>query len=167
MTEILEILKAEHKRIAKMLPSLDPITEGYTNAMRNLAEVSWRIDAMEHPCVDPDLGCTPVPASVTPKEPEPTPEEPVHTQEPEPAPEEPEPTPEEPKAEETPVVVDGTTDWAAYRVALRERMADARIDGLDTKALLAKVGASKFSTIPDEELPALAAALDEALKEKG
>lgn len=147
MTEILEILKVEQKRIAKMLPSLDPTTEVYITAMRSIAEVSWRIDAMANPCVDPDLGCTPVPASVTPEEPE--------------------PTPEEPKAEETPVVVDGTTDWDAYRVALRERMADARIDGLDTKALLAKVGASKFSTIPDEELPALAAALDEALKEKG
>lgn len=162
MTEILEILKVEYKRIAHMLPGLDPTTEGYSNAMHNLAEVSWRIDAMENPCVDPDLGCTPAPAAVTA---EPTPVEPVHT----PGPViEPEPAPEEPKAEEpVPVVVDDPTDWAAYRVALRERMADARIDGLDTKALLAKVGASKFSTIPDEELPALAAALDEALKEKG
>lgn len=156
MTEILEILKVEQKRIAKMLPSLDPTTEVYITAMRSIAEVSWRIDAMENPCVDPDIGVSPEPKTVKldPME-EP---EPVHTQE---------PAPEEPKAEETPVVVDGTTDWAAYRVALRERMADARIDGLDTKALLAKVGASKFSTIPDEELPALAAALDEALKEKG
>ena len=157
MTEILEILKVEQKRIAQMLPKLDPTTEGYINAMRNLADVSWRIDAMEHPDVDPDIGVSPEPKTVKldPME-EP---EPVHTQEPE-------PTPEEPKAEES-VVVDGPTDWAAYRVTLRERMADARIGGLDTKALLAKVGASKFSTIPDEELPALAAALDEALKEKG
>ena len=153
MTEILEILKTEQKRIAKMLPSLDPTTEVYITAMRSIAEVSWRIDAMANPCVDPDIGCTPAPAPVTA-------EEPVHT----PGPViEPEPKAEEP----VPVVVDDQTDWAAYRVALRERMADARIDGLDTKALLAKVGASKFSTIPDEELPALAAALDEALKEKG
>lgn len=139
---ILEILRKERLRCAEMLPSLDPKTEYYHMVLQNLESLSWKISSMERPTCDPDL--LPPPGN-TPIE---------------------EPKAEEPKVEE-PVVVDDKTDWAAYRTSLRERMADARIAGLDTKALLAKVGAAKFSTIPDEELPALAAVLDEALKEKG
>lgn len=148
---ILEILRKERLRCAEMLPSLDPKTEDYHMVLQNLESLSWKISSMERPTCDPDL--LPPPGNTTIEEPK------VE-----------EPKAEEPKVEEPapeePVVVDDKTDWAKYRTSLRERMADARIAGLDTKALLAKVGAPKFSSIPDEELPALAAALDEALKEK-
>lgn len=149
--EILKILRAEMLRTARLLPTLDPVTEEYSRVLHHYETLAWKVASLEHPNVDPDFALAPRLVVTEPAA------EPVHTPgsvaEPEPAPEE-------------PVVVDEETDWNAYRVALRERMADARIGGVDTKALLAKVGATKFSTIPDEELPKLAAALDEALKEK-
>lgn len=138
---ILEVLRKEMLRCANLLPTLDPAAQEYAAVLHNYEALAWKVSTLENPSTGPDF--LPAPKPVT--------EEPTVV--------------EEPKAEE-PVVVDDKTNWDAYRASLRERMADARIAGLDTKALLAKVGAAKFSTIPDEELPALAAALDEALKEK-
>lgn len=143
---ILEVLRKEMLRCANLLPTLEPTTQEYTVALRNYETLTWKVSILENPKADPDF----LPA---PK--------PVETAVPAP-----EPAPEEPAPADTAVAPESHTDWAEYRASLRERMADARIAGLDTKSLLAKVGAAKFSTIPDEELPALAAALDEALKEK-
>lgn len=155
--EILKILRDEMLRTARLLPTLDPVTEEYSRVLHHYETLAWKVATLEHPNVDPDFALAPRPVDDTT-----APAEPVHTPEPEPEPE-PVPAPvEEPKEEPTTDAV----DWEKYRVALRERMADARIGGVDTKELLAKVGATKFSTIPDEELPKLAAALDKALKEK-
>lgn len=161
--KILEVLRKEMLRCANLLPTLDPTTQEYSVALHNYETLSWKVSILENPTTDLDFLPAPKPVEATPDD---EPNTSARTADPEPAAAAEEPKAEEPKAEE-PVVVDDKTDWAAYRVSLRERMADARIGGLDTKALLAKVGATKFSTIPDEELPALAAALDEALKEKG
>lgn len=159
MSKILEILKAEQARVAENLTVLEPGTEAYSRALEQFSTLKWRIEELEGftenapaapftpaPVLTPDPTPVPAPVKLDPME-------------------EPTPMAEEPK-EEPATEAETETDWDAYRLALRERMADARIGGLDTKALLAKVGAPKFSSIPDEELPALAAALDEALKEK-
>lgn len=142
---ILEVLRKEMLRCANLLPSLDPTTQEYTVALHNYETLAWKVSILENPKADPDFLPAPKPieavAPATEEEPEETKEEPA--------------------------VENAAVDMTEYRAALRERMADARIAGLDIKALLAKVGATKLSTIPDEELPALAAALDEALKEKG
>lgn len=150
--EILKILRDEMLRTARLLPTLDPVTEEYSRVLHHYETLAWKVASLEHPTTDPDFLPPPKPVESTPDD---EPNTSAHTADPEPA-----------TAAEEPATVDEETDWNAYRVALRERMADARIGGVDTKALLAKVGATKFSTIPDEELPKLAAALDEALKEK-
>lgn len=149
--EILAILHAEQERIVKMLPSLDPTTEGYACALRNLGELQWRTRPDGLPVITPEVAPRPVIVPVV--EPEPTPVEPEPTVVPV---DEPAPTP----APET-----DTTDWGAYRVSLRERLADARIKGVDITALLREIGVSKFSSVPDNQLTELSHLLDEALKE--
>ena len=59
-------------------------------------------------------------------------------------------------------MIELTTDYAAYRAHLRERMANARINGVDTTALIENLGYAKFSAIPDSVLPDLEKALDSA-----
>lgn len=65
---------------------------------------------------------------------------------------------------------DGTapdTDWAQYRMALRERLSNARLSGINTTQLIHAVGAAKLSSVPDETLPQLSDLLEKALEEKG
>lgn len=154
--EILEILHDEQERIAKMLPSLDPRTTEYTTAVCNLSEVYYRICNFIVPNVltvhrdnafEYKVDCATDSVVRTPVEPEPT-VGPVA---------EPVPPPAEPTAE--------NIDWAAYRLSLRERMADARLKGVNITDLIKKVGADKFSAVPDDKLTELSDLLESAVKE--
>lgn len=144
MTDIVKILEGELDRIAEALPTLDPVTTEYTAAVCNLGEVYYRICNFKVPN-GLTLGTTDSVVRATVAEPE----NPAPVEEPAPAP--------APKTD--------TTDWGAYRVSLRERLADSRIKGVNITALLTTMGAGKLSSVPDERLPELSDLLDEALKE--
>lgn len=141
--EVLEILRNEQGRIVKMLPNLNPTTEEYRIALSNLGELQWRTHHAGHPVINPEV--VPLPVIVPVGEPEPAPVEPT-----------PEPVVETPAP---------AKDMGDYRMALRERMADARIGGVNITELIEKVGASKFSAVPDERLAELSDLLDAAVKE--
>jgi hypothetical protein len=142
--EILEILHDEQERIVKMLPGLDPTTEGYACALRNLGELQWRTRPDGLPVIVP-VDAVPRPVIVPVEEPEPTPVEPT-----------PEPVVEAPAPAQ---------DMSDYRMGLRERMADARLKGVNITDLIKKVGADKFSAVPDDKLTELSDLLESAVKE--
>lgn len=147
MNEVIEILRAEQKRIARALPTLEPGTEEYSRVLEQFSTMSWRIGELEGLAVN----------ALTPA--------PVLTPDPEPAPvtvdEEPTPAPEEPKTGGRAEV----KDWEKYRLTLRERLGEARLKGVNTSGLIAAMGVGKFSSVPDEKLPELSDLLDKALKE--
>ena len=138
--EILEILRDELERIAKMLPDLDPTSEGYARALNNLGELQWRTRPADHPVINPEVA--PRSVIVPAEAPEPT----VTT-----------------TVEAEPVAP--AKDMGDYRMSLRERMADARLKGVNITDLIKKVGADKFSAVPDDKLTELADLLESAVKE--
>lgn len=137
--EILGILRNEQDRIAKMLPELNPTTEEYTRAICNLGEVYYKLDRMDDTFLVP-ADAVPRPVIVPVEEPEPV--EPAPVEEPAPA-----------------------KDMGDYRMSLRERMADARLKGVNITDLIKKVGADKFSAVPDDKLTELSDLLESAVKE--
>ena len=138
--EVLEVLRNEQDRIVKMLPNLNPTTEEYRIALSNLGELQWRTAEDEHPAT----GFAPVePRPVIVPADDPAPIEAAT-----PAP-----------------VAESKPNMDEFRMALRERMADARISGVNITELIEKVGASKFSAVPDERLTELSDLLDAAVKE--
>ena len=141
--EILEILHDEQERIVKMLPTLDPTTEGYACALRNLGELQWRTRPDGLPVITPEVAPRPV---IVPAE-------------------EPEPTPVGPTLEPVVEAPAPAQDMSDYRMGLRERMADARLKGVNITDLIKKVGADKFSAVPDDKLTELSDLLESAVKE--
>ena len=155
MADIVKILEGELDRIAEALPTLDPRTTEYTAAVCNLGEVYYRISnfkvyngltvhkdnafAYKIDCVTDSVVLTPATVEALPTV-EPTPEPVVDT----PAP---------------------AKDMGDYRMSLRERMADARLKGVNITDLIKKVGADKFSAVPDDKLTELSDLLESAVKE--
>ena len=138
--EILEILRSEMDRVAKMLPDLDPTTEEYTRAICNLGGVLYKLDGLVSVHLEPVAA--PRSVIVPAEAPEPT----VTT-----------------TVEAEPVAP--AKDMGDYRMGLRERMADARLKGVNITDLIKKVGADKFSAVPDDKLTELADLLEAAVKE--
>ena len=139
---ILEVLRKEMLRCANMLPTLDPTTQEYSVALHNYETLSWKVSVLENPSSDPDF--LPAPKPVT--------DVPSVTEEPKVE------APEEPKAENKP-------NMDEFRLSLRERLADARLKGVNTAELLITIGVAKFSAVPDEKLPELSDLLESKLKE--
>ena len=146
MTDIKKILKGELDRIAGMLPSLDPTTDEYGKAVLHFGDVMWKLNCFKPettPAESDDTGFASAPKLVVAYDPKPA----------APAPVEPEPA--------------DTTDWGAYRVALRERLSEGKLKGVNISTLLGNLGVAKFSSVPDSELTELSDMLDAALKELG
>lgn len=124
--DLLTLLQNEQQRVAEALPSMKPGTEEYARTFELLRTMRWEINEMLHPVPfgeTPPPTFTPVPKYEGPEQSD--------------------------SGEEETGPTPPAFDVEEYRTVLRARMSDARLKGADTKAWLAEVGATKFSTITD------------------